>query len=114
MPMGWNDDSWRDGYDAWKLQGPDDDYDEPEECSHEHRDVDTLEGTAYCGSCGRTWTLTTAELDRELRLQTELMEMMYLEDRRQWWRDLRDKVLSVVWYRWRRKPAPVLDDDIPF
>ena len=34
--MSWNDDSWRDGYDAWKLASP---YDDEDPCDEDPRAI---------------------------------------------------------------------------
>jgi hypothetical protein len=66
--MTWNDDSWKDGYDAWKLQPPPEyDHDTQEECYHEEREIN-WEGRAECHRCGVTWWASDAEIKSEREL----------------------------------------------
>lgn len=116
--MAWNDDSWRDGYDDWKLASPDED-DDP--CDHEDYETDILDGRCRCDRCGHSWYATAAEIDRELRFQSEYAEAMEREDRHQWWSDLwwavRHPLATIHWELckrgWFRKSA-ANDDEIPF
>jgi hypothetical protein len=111
--MAWNDDSWKDGYDAWKLRDPYDDYDPEEEyCGHEDYEVDILDGLCRC-SCGCTWPASGHEIDRQIEHEAAYQDTIDREHRRQWWRGLWASVRS--FFRWRRKPRqPIPDDDIPF
>jgi hypothetical protein len=117
--MAWNDDSWKDGYDAWKLASPDDDYEE-DPCDHDDYETDLLDGRCRC-ICGHSWYASTEDIDRQLRFQSEYAEAMEREDSRQWWSDLlwavRHPIATAHWEMqkrgWFRKPAPS-DDDIPF
>ncbi|MDB5612088.1 MAG: hypothetical protein JWP25_8988 [Bradyrhizobium sp.] len=107
------DDSWRDGYDAWKLREPDWD-DEPEdECEHEEYEVDILVGRAHCCRCPHSWWQTNEEIAAETRRiadyyewqrQQESRWFQFKERMRSWWRS--------IWQR-RKRPAKVVDD-IPF
>lgn len=120
--MTWNDDSWKDGYDAWKLASPHDDYEEEDPCDHEDAETDCLDGRVYCHRCGAQWYATAEELAAEHRRVVEYAKWEERENRRQWWRDLfapiLDPIDSLRWklrrlsWRWRR--APIIDDDIPF
>ena len=120
--MAWNDDSWRDGYDAWKLASPYDDYEEEDPCDHEDAETDILDGRVCCHRCGAQWYATADELASEHRRTVEYAEWEERENRRQWWRDffwfILNPLSSLHWKfqllrrRWRR--GPVLDDDIPF
>ena len=83
--MAWNDDGWKDGYDAWKLRAPDWDDDEPPEDE----------------------SLDPEFEDRE----NDYNQYVKHELRLQWWCDLWSSIKSI--YRWRRKPNPT-DDDIQF
>jgi hypothetical protein len=103
--MAWNDDSWRDSYDAWKLASPDD-YDE---CLHEDYEAD-VNGRATCDQCGTVWCLTKDEIERERQLHVAYDRMMRREEWRQWREDWVHRL--AFWRRWR-KPA-LIDDDIPF
>ncbi|MBR0945249.1 MULTISPECIES: hypothetical protein [Bradyrhizobium] len=116
-----HDDSWRDGYDDWKLASPDDDYEEP--CEHRDTEVDILDGDVRCVGCGETWSATPAELSAELEHQAAYFELEARELRRRWWRDLVAKVTSPVRWPihrllervWPRKSLVILrDDEIPF
>lgn len=89
------------------------DYDAERECEHEHYEIDVCTGRASCDYCNHFWYLTSDEIDHALDRQERYYEDMERENRRQWWRDLRDQILSPFrWLRWRRRPK--LDDDIPF
>lgn len=117
--MAWNDDSWRDGYDAWKLASPDDEYDDP--CDHEDAETDLLDGRSRCPRCGETWYATASEIDAQLRFQSEYHEAMERENRQQWWSDIfynvRHPLQAIHWQMqkrgWFRQKA-LTDDDIPF
>lgn len=115
--MAWNDDSWKDSYDAWKLRSPYDDGPE-EECWHEEYEID-WQGLAHCSNCNTHWCASADEI----RLQREANERYDAhrrrEARREFWRKL---TLPIRWpiYRlldrvWPRKACKVLtDDEIPF
>mgnify|MGYP001574109374 CR=1 FL=1 len=105
--MGWDDDSWKDGYDTWKLRSPDDEY--PEACWHEEYEAD-INARATCCSCGHTWYLTSDEVERERALVKSYDEMMRREEWRLWIESLVRPL--AFWRRWR-KPATI-DDEIPF
>lgn len=111
--MAWNDDSWRDGYDAWKLASPDDDYDEPE-CDHEDFDIDILDGRARCNRCSESWHATEDEIRAQIEHMARYAEYEEREERRQWWRDLWDRIKSPFQRLRPVKRGPILDDDIPF
>ncbi|GEC56820.1 hypothetical protein [Bradyrhizobium phage ppBeUSDA76-2] len=90
-------------------------------CDHDDYDTDILTGRCMCWRCGESWYATAAEMDRELRFQSEYAEIMEREDRRQRWSDfwwaVRHPLATIHWELskrgWFRKPA-VSDDDIPF
>src|SRR5580692_634363 len=113
--MPWNDDSWRDSYDEWKLRWP---YDEDgygeEPCDHEDAETDCLDGRVRCDRCGASWYATSEELAAEHRRIAEYAEWETREHRREFWRKL---TLSIRWpiFRlleriWPRKAHKVLDD----
>lgn len=112
------DDSWKDGYDAWKLASPDDEYDEPE-CYHDDYDVDILEGRAHCNLCLESWYATEEEVRRQIEHQAEYDAWCRKQERREFWRRL---TLPVRWpvhwlleRIWPRKAHHVLlDEEIPF
>jgi cytochrome P450 len=108
--MGWNDDSWKDGYDAWKLASPDDDLPE-EECFHEDYEAD-INARAICCNCGHVWWMTADEIAAERAHVAAYDEAMRREERRERWRELRR------WFRSflpkRRRQRFNLDDEIPF
>lgn len=112
--MAWNDDSWKGGYDAWKLASPYDDDDEyypRDDCEHEDYDIDVCTGRASCNCCDHHWYLSSEQINRELDRQAAYYDDMERENRRQWWRDLWASIRSFF----RPKPkAPVNDDEIPF
>ncbi len=105
--MAWDDDSWKDSYDSWKLASPDDEFEE--ECFHEDYEAD-VNGRATCCRCSHTWWLTSEEIERERQLHAAYDRMM----RRKEWRERIARIIDTLafWRRWR-KPAPI-DDDIPF
>jgi len=111
--MPWNDDSWKDGYDAWKLAAPDDDYEDEDPCDHEDYDVDILEGRARCSMCGESWYCSDEEVLRQIDHEAAYAAWEEGENRRQWWRDRWDSVKS-FFRRRQRGPTLVSDDDIPF
>lgn len=53
--MAWNDDSWRDGYDAWKLASPDEDWQVDEDfCiihGREHMQRHVGNPILFCQAC---------------------------------------------------------------
>lgn len=108
--MAWNDDSWRDSYDTWKLASPD--YDEPEEeCWHEEYEAD-WEGRATCDRCGHSWFLTSEQIEAD-RAHSEAYDRYVRRDERlEKWRRVR------AWFRSmipsRRRKHVLIDDDIPF
>ena len=123
--MPWEDDSWRDGYDAWKLRSPYDDWDDGEEydaerdCEHEDYDIDICTGRASCNCCSHHWYMSSEEIDAECERQARYQDDMERENRRQWWRDktypVRMFFFRVLERVWPRKACSVLhDDEIPF
>jgi hypothetical protein len=60
-------------FDQWNCEPCD------EPCEHEHADVDTLTGMAYCPSCGEGWWLSAEELKRELEIQAQAYEAFAAE-----------------------------------
>lgn len=122
--MTWNDDSWRDSYDAWKLRSPDEEYEEYQyneepECDCVDYESDILTGVAVCHACGRRWLQTQDEIEQEILRQAEYDEQMRLEERRQRWEWLA-RPWRAFWYRVimpfsPKKAVSVLrDDEIPF
>jgi hypothetical protein len=119
--MAWNDDSWKDSYDDWKLASPDDDYEE-DPCDHDDYETDLLDGRCRCPRCGESWYATAAEIDAQLRFETEYHKAMERENRKQWWSDtlynVRHPLQAIHWQMqkrgWFRPRATPSDDDIPF
>jgi hypothetical protein len=118
--MAWNDDSWKDSYDDWKLASPYDD--EPEDdCDHTDYESDILTGIASCDRCGHRWMQSLEEIEAEHRRISAYQEYEERENRRQWWSDLfynvRHPLQAIHWQMqkrgWLRRPA-VTDDEIPF
>jgi hypothetical protein len=112
--MPWDDQSWRDGYDAWKLASPYDDEPGYEYCEHEDHQLDILEGVCRC-RCGHVWAATDQQLD------AELAHLAALEDAerraRRWrWIVISWEHVSAIFRRRPRVPPTMfkLDDDIPF
>jgi hypothetical protein len=123
--MPWNDNSWRDSYDSWKLQSPYDDWDDGEEydaerdCEHEHYEIDICTGRAEFDYCPHSWYMTSEEIDAELDRQARYYDDMEREERRQWWRDktypVRMFVFRILERIWPRRAHKVLDDsELPF
>lgn len=100
-------DDWRD-LDYYELDDAD--------CEHEHYEIDVCTGRAECDSCSKSWYVSGEEINRELDRQANYYEDMEREERRQWWRDLWDRLMAPFRaLRWRRKSvAATDDDDIPF
>lgn len=122
--MPWYDDSWKDGYDAWKLMSPDQErgyYDgEPgEECDHDDYEADILTGRATCNMCGHSWYQTQDEIEREIAHIREYDEWQREERRREFWRwltyPIRWPIYRAMNRLWPRQSLAVLsDDEIPF
>lgn len=108
--MAWNDDSWKDSYDSWKLASPDDDRDDY--CDHDDYDVDILEGRAHCNHCPESWYVSEKEVLRQIEHEAAYQDMCERENRRQWWRDLWASIRSII--PRRKRIANITDDDIPF
>jgi|SRR6185312_1019946 len=102
----------------------DDDFDyerDDEPCDHEDHDVNLIDGRCQCYRCGESWYATTAEIDEQLRFESEYHEAMERENRRQWWSDLfwaiRHPLATLHWEMQKRgwfRPRVLTDDDIPF
>lgn len=114
--MPWNDDSWRDSYDEWKLRSP---YDEYDECYHEDYDIDLLSGRCHCNRCSESWSASAEEMQAAFDHEREYAEWVDKQHRR----ELRLKL--TLWSRWPlfrllekvwpRKAGRVLDDsEVPF
>lgn len=103
----WQNDSWKDSYDAWKLMSPDDE--RPEECCHEDYEAD-INGRATCCRCGECWYLTSEEIERERRLSTAYDAMVRREERREWINRWISRL--AFWRRWRKHEG--VTDDLPF
>lgn len=112
------DDAWKDGYDAWKLASPDDDYDEDECCPHDDFDID-WNGLACCSCCQLVWRASPAEIQAQERHQREYAEWLDEQYRRERWLKL-TAPFRWLWYRvWMpvspRTAIRSLDDsEIPF
>jgi len=93
-----------DNEDCW-----DDDY-----CTHDDYEIDTISGHCRCYSCGRSWWASDDQIQAEIDHQNAYVEWTERENRREWWRNLRDKMFGWI-HRPLARRAPVLDDDeIPF
>jgi hypothetical protein len=118
--VAWNDESWKDGYDAWKLASPDDERDrydpqEPQdECEHEEYEIDIVTGRAECQYCSHAWWASRAEIDAEQDRQAAYWE--WTQRQEHWWYSRIDRVKD--WWRslWRRHSITqaTIDDEIPF
>jgi hypothetical protein len=122
--MPWYDDSWRDGYDAWKTREPD--YDEPEE---EGCDCRTREKFRYCISGDTVVFMCRDCIDEAERAEhADWYANQPLSYRisyrwmvfRQWvrwhsWRECTRPFRAVrSWWRGYRKAPWKVDDDVPF
>jgi hypothetical protein len=115
--MSWNDDSWRDSYDAWKLASPDDER-EPEECYHEEFEID-WEGRSHCDRCGEAWWASADEIRFQREQQAEYDAWCRRQERREFWRrftrPIRWPIYRLLERVWPRKACSVLlDEEIPF
>lgn len=93
----------------------DDGYDdEPREddCDHEDYEADILTGEATCHRCGHIWTQTPEEIEAEIDRQRAYSEYEDRENRRQWWRDLWERIRS--FFPRRKRTSTISDDGIPF
>lgn len=128
--MPWNDDSWRDGYDAWKLRSPDDDYGwHPDEGPEASNDCEmengcrviweiNSEGLASC-VCGLEWIPSAEEKAAFLAAKADLRRHERRERDREFWRRLtypiRWPIFRLLEKVWPRKAMRVLDDsEVPF
>lgn len=106
--MAWDDDSWRDTYDEWKLRSP---YDEGEweECDHEEYEI-AWDGRAHCSHCATSWAASGAEIaaydafQRRAEIAWRREHSWYMRA----WRWLKDRFTA------RREKFPTIDSDIPF
>ena len=120
--MSWNDDSWRDSYDEWKLRSPDDEYgyydDDP--CDHEDYETDILNGRCWCHKCDEVWYATAEEISRQIQHEAEYHEWECKQQRHEFWRKLtlpiRWPIFRLLERIWPRKASRILadNDDIPF
>lgn len=126
--MAWDNDSWKDSYDAWKLASPDDERAD-DECHHEEFEID-LEGRARCDECGETWWASDDEIAHQRCMNETYDRYCRQMERRQRWREhwikwvlvptlpLRMWLQGVAWRAFpkRRRINRFLsvDDKIPF
>jgi hypothetical protein len=110
-------DAWKDGYDAWKLASPDDEFPE-EECRHEEFEIN-WEGRATCDRCGEHWWASQDEIAEQRERIREYDRWCIRQERREFLRRLTAPIRWPI-YRlleriWPRKSCAVLtDDEIPF
>ena len=118
--MPWNDDSWKDSYDAWKTREPD--YgDEPDECDHDDYDTDLIEGRATCNKCGLRWGMSAADIQAEIDRQQLYYEQCAEQERpwnrlKLWWRDTWLVTWARTrWWAWRHPHTEAEDEpELPF
>lgn len=81
-------------------------------CDHLDYEVDIIDGRCWCDACGHRWYARNEQVEAEIERQRQYDEWERGENRRQWWRDLWDRIRSFL--PRRRQPQFVSDDDIPF
>lgn len=111
------DDSWRDGYDEWKLASPDG-YHPYDECFHEEVEID-WEGRAHCEHCRENWWASHDEIMHQREQQREYDAWCVRQERKEFLRRLtypiRWPIFRLLERIWPRKSLSVLvDDEIPF
>ena len=116
--MAWNDDSWKDSYDAWKLRSPYDDGPDEPECYHEEFEID-FDGRARCNCCGETWMASADEIAFQREELAEYDAWSIRKERREFLRRLtypiRWPIFRLLERVWPRKSYSVLlDEEIPF
>lgn len=96
--------------------------DDDDPCDHEDREINIVDGRAFCWRCGEAWHATAAEIQAQIDHEADYNDHMEREERRQWWRD-RLWPLPGWWeaarsmFRRRKTAAPNVwasDDEIPF
>ena len=90
---------------------PYDDY-----CGCEDADINPIDGQAHCYRCGRHWTASTEEINREIEFQRQYYEWEERQHRRERLSEIWERIKSAFRFR-RRRPEPEtpdLDDEIPF
>lgn len=92
------------------------DYDPDDDgCCHDDYDIDTLEGRCHCYRCGESWSATDAEILHAIDSEAAYALWEDEENRRQWWRDLWDRIAAPFrQLRQRQRRLPDTGDDIPF
>lgn len=113
--MTWQDDSWRDGYDEWKLRSP---YDDVRECEHDDPDLDVIEGRFHC-DCGYSWNASADDIQAQVDRQREYDQWQARENRRERWRrfthPIRWPIFRLLELIMPSKAYRVLyDEEIPF
>lgn len=90
--MPWYDDSWKDGYDAWKLRGPDQDG----QCFHGEYEIacekPRWQMWATCNHCGHVWVASDADIEH-FRHEQPIFD--------KWWR--RQEFID-KWFGWLDHP----------
>ena len=119
----WQDDRWKDSYDAWKLASPDDDYDPREDCNHEEAEID-WEGRARCDYCGANWWASAEEIEAQRLARADYAQWERQQRRiaflKQWFLEptfaLRWRIHEWLCRRWPWRKARVISDhdEIPF
>jgi hypothetical protein len=117
--MPWNDDSWRDSYDSWKLASPDDYCDDPDPCDHEDYEINIVDGRCWCHKCGEVWHASKEEISLQIQHEAEYHEWERTQQRREFWlkltRPIRWPIFRLMERIWPRHATRVLDDgEIPF
>ena len=119
--MTWDNQSWRDSYDDWKLRSPDDEYGYYDD-TPDHDCADTfsiVNDTAICDCCGESWWPSAEEKAAWVERCAEQDAWLRRQRRREFWRKLtwpiRWPIFRLLEKVWPRKSLSVLtDDEIPF
>jgi hypothetical protein len=96
----------------------DDEWDDRQDdiCDCLHYEVDILVGIATCDDCGRRWTQTPEQIDREIERLAEYDHLQHEWNRPpSLWQRIRERVTGWVANLRRKKPhREIPDDGIPF
>lgn len=95
------------------------DYEQDDDCDHEHFDIDILSGRASCNDCLASWYATNEQIEAQHRHEIEYAEWVDQQQRRERWEWLA-RPWRWFWYRAllplspRKATGMLHDDEIPF